>query len=432
MKRMKKSKDFKTVVILLSVAAAIVLIYVIQGIYFSYSGKVVTEYIFETTDKQVVSVDSFAVRDENRTGGKKNISILTKSDSRVYVPAVSDSESVAKNQTIALSFKNEEEAQAYNKSVELKDKIDHLEQLQDQGNLSHVNVVTLNSEIASAVGNYMKLIDSGNYAGIDDAVRNLSYKITTRQIATGTKLDFSSIISEYSKERKRLLKSVGSKKTVSTKYAGYFVSTVDGYESACDYQSIADGEVDNLQIEKLLKSKGSKPKGAFGKIIGQHTWYLLCNIPLTEASSVKTGYYVKVSFPEKGIYDLDMSVHSVSGRAGSTVGVVLKCTSMNEALSSLRKEKAQITVNTYNGLRINNDALVKDEETGQSGVYTLSGNRVVFKPIKIIFHGENYVIAVAPTDDESGEGSVSSGAKIKAFDKVIVKGRNLSDGKRIS
>ena len=109
---MKKSKDFKTVVILLSVAAAIVLIYVIQGVYFSYSGKVVTEYIFETSEKQVVPVDSFAVRDENRTGGKKNISILTKSDNRVYVPAVSDSESVAKNQTIALSFKNEAEAQA--------------------------------------------------------------------------------------------------------------------------------------------------------------------------------------------------------------------------------------------------------------------------------------------------------------------------------
>ncbi len=431
---MKKSKDFKTVVILLSVAAAIVLIYVIQGVYFSYSGKVITEYIFETSEKQVVPVDSFAVRDENRTGSKKNISILTKSDNRVYVPAVSDSESVAKNQTIALSFKNEAEAQAYNKSVELQDKIDHLEQLQDQGNLSHINVVTLNSEIASAVGNYMKLIDSGNYTGIDDAVRNLSYKITTRQIATGTKLDFSSIISEYSKERKRLLKSIGSKKAVSTKYAGYFVSNVDGYESVCDYQSIANGEIDNTQIEKLLKSKSSKSKGAFGKIIGQHTWYLLCNIPLTEASSVKTGYYVKVSFPERGIYDLDMSVHSVSGRAGDTVGVILKCTSMNEALSSLRKEKAQITVKTYNGLRISNDALVKDEKSGQQGVYTVSGNRVVFKPIEIIYYGENYVIAIPPANNknENGESSVALGSEIKAFDRVIVKGRNLSDGKLIS
>ncbi len=431
---MNKSKDFKTVIILLSVTAVIVLAYVAQGIYFSYSGKVVTEYIFETSDKQVVSVDSFVVRDENRSGGKKNISILTKSDSRVYVPAVSDSESVAKNQTIALSFKNEEDAQAYNRSVELKDKIDHLEQLQDQGNLSHINVVTLNSEIASAVSDYMNLIDSGNYAGIDDMVRNISYKITTRQIATGTKLDFSSLISDYEKERKKLLKSIGTKKTVSTKYAGYFVSTVDGYESACDYQSIADGEIDNIQIQKLLDSKANKTKGAFGKIIGQHTWYLLCNIPLVEASVVKTGYYVKVSFPEKGIYNLDMSVHSVSSRAGESVGVVLKCTSMNEALSSLRKEKAQITVKTYDGLRINNDAIVTDDD-GTQGVYTLSGNRVIFKPLEIIHYGDNYVIANAVTyydKDGSVDIQKTSNAEIKAYDKVIIKGRNLSDGKVIS
>lgn len=431
---MRRSSDFKTVTVLLSVAAVIVLAYVARGLYFDYSGKVVTEYIFETKDKQVVSVDCFVVRDENRTSSNKNISILKKTDNRVYVPAVSDSESVAKGQTIALSFKNEDEAQAYNKSVELRDRISHLEQLQDQGNLSHINVVTLNSEIASAVGNYMKLIDSGNYSGLDEAVRNLSYKITTRQIATGTKLDFSSLISKYEKERKKLLGSVGTKKSVTTQYAGYFVSSVDGFESVCDYKSISEDGIDNIDIDKLLSSKAKKADGAFGKIIGQHTWYLLCNIPLVEASVIKTGYYVKVSFPEKGIYDLDMSVHSVSDRAGDSLGVVLKCTSMNEALSSLRKEKAQITVKTYEGLRINSDALVTNDE-GDTGVYILRGNRVLFKPVEIIHHGENYVIATPVTyyydDSESVDLLKTSNAEIKAYDKVIIKGRNLSDGKVI-
>ena len=73
---MKKSRNFKTVVIMLCIAGVIVLAYAVQGFYFSYTGSVETEYIFETEDKQVVTAEGFVVRDENRTQNKKNISVL--------------------------------------------------------------------------------------------------------------------------------------------------------------------------------------------------------------------------------------------------------------------------------------------------------------------------------------------------------------------
>lgn len=431
---MKRSRDFKTVVVMLSIVAVIVIAYVVQGIYFSYTGNVKTEYIFQTADKQVVSVDGFVVRDENRTVKKKNISILTKSDERTYVPVVSDSASVAKNKTIAYSFKNREDAQAYNESVDLESKIDHLEQLQNQSNLSHLNVVTLNSEISSAVNDYMKIIESGDYTNLDDAALKISYKITARQIATGNTIDFSSLVSSYKKQKKKLIKSIGSKQSVTTQYAGYFVSTVDGYESAVDYDKIASGEINAEETTALLNSSPKIEENAFGKIIGQHTWYMVCNIPLVEASVIKTGYYVKVSFPEKGIYDLDMLVNSVSSRAGETIAVVLKCTSMNQNISALRKEKAEITVKTYNGLKINSSALTVNED-GEEGVFTLNGRRVVFKPVSVIHHGDNYVIVekkVYYNDDGSEDLEKTSSREIKAFDQVIIKGRNLSDGKVIS
>ncbi len=433
MNLMKRSKNFKTTIIILAVAVTIVLAYVVQGIYFSYTGSVQTEYIFETSDKQVVSVDSFIVRDENRSENGNNISILQKNDERVYVPIVSDSASVAKGETIALSFESESEAKAYNEALLLDEKIDHLTKLQDQGNFSHINVMTLNNEISSSVNDYMKIIESGDYTNLDETVRNISYKITTRQIATGTKLSFSPLLSQYRKEKRNLLKSVSGKKAVRTEYAGYFVSTVDGFENTASYDEIAKGGIDSAGVQKLLESKAQKQSAAFGKIIGQHTWYLVCNIPLAQASVIKTGYYVKVSFPDKGINDLDMSVESVSSRAGDTIAVVLKCTSMNKAISSLRKEKAQITVKTYTGLRISNEALTADEN-GTEGVYTLSGKRITFKPIDIIHYGDNYVIANAVTyynDDGSVDYEKTAGAEIKAFDKVITKGRNLSDGKVI-
>ena len=430
---MKNSKNFKTVVIMLCVAAAIVLAYAAQGIYFSYTGSVETEYIFQTDDKQMVSAEGFVVRDENRTENKKNLSILEKTEGRTYVPIVSDSASVAKGQTIAISFENEQDAKAYNESLNLQEKIDHLTQLQDQGSVSHINVMTLNSEISSAVNDYMKIIESGDYSDLDSAAQNISYKITTRQLATGTKLNFSPLISDYKKQKKSLLKTISGKKNVSTEYAGYFVSTVDGFESAADYNSIAEGKIDSDGVEKLLSKKGEETANAFGKIIGQHTWYFVLDLPLGDATAFKTGCYVDVSFPDKGVNNLSMSVQSVSSRAGDKVSVVLKCTSMNKEISALRKEKAQITVKTYTGLRISNEALTSDEN-GTEGVYILSGKRVSFKPVNIIHYGENYVMATAVTfynEDGSVDYEKTSENEIKAFDRVITKGRNLSDGKVI-
>lgn len=427
---MKKSKDFKTVVIMLSIVAVIVLAYVARDIYFDYSGAVRTEYIFNTDEKETVSVEGFIVRDENREEG----SILKKESGRVYVPTVSDSASVAAGDSIAYSFSTESQAEEYQKYLEYKSRVDELNQLRDQENLSYVNVVALNSEISSAINAYMKFVDSNKFSGVDKAVSKINYKITTKQIATGVSMDFNSSIRKYEKKMKSLEKSIKKSKNVSTPYAGYFVSTVDGYETAFDYQTLKTGEISPKEISSLLKKEPEASSGAFGKIIGQHTWYYLCNMTLTTASTLKKGNYVTVSFPEKGLYDISMTVQSVSERDGDTVAVVFKCTLMNKELSSLRKEKAEITVHTYSGFKISVESLVKNDDD-LTGVYVLSGKRVVFKPVKIIYSNDDYAI-VNPAVYYKDNGEIDSEKtpdlpQIEAFDNVIVKGRNLYDGKVI-
>ncbi len=432
----KLSRDMKTVVIMLIVFGVIVLAYIGQDLYFSSAGKVETEYISMTNEKEVVSVDGFVVRDENRTDAAgESVSILYMQDGRTYIPTVSDSTSVAFGDTIALSFSNEQQAQDYEKLMELQSKIDYLESLQNQESLSYLNVVALNSEISAAIHDYLSLIDSNKLTSLEEAVRKINYKITTKQIATGSTPDFSKLLRRYEKQKKNLnaesLRSAG----VLSPYAGYFVSSVDGYESKYDYASLSSGTVDAQQVKELMESKPEKTGRAYGKIIGQHTWYLLCNMPQNRASIVKKGYYVTVSFPEKGLYDLPMRVQSVSDRADDTVAVVFKCTLMNEALSSLRKEKAEITVKTYEGFRISNQALLENAD-GLTGVYVLSGKRVVFKPIRILYYADNHVIArEAVYYKENGEvdtDKTPSLPVLEAYDRVIVKGKNLYDGKVIS
>ena len=334
-----------------------------------------------------------------------------------------------------MSFASETQAQNYQASQELQSKISYLQSLQDQESLSFVNVVALNSEISSAIHDYLELIDSNKLSSLEDAVRKVNYKITTKQIATGTQMNFSKLLKKYEKQMSSLDVASMQALPVRSPYAGYFVSHVDGFESAFDFSSLASDTVTTAQVDELLAGKAENTDGAYGKIIGQHTWYLLCKMPQNRASVVKKGYYVTVSFPEKGLYDLPMRVQSISNRTDGNVAVVFKCTLMNEALSALRKEKAEITVKTYEGFRISNDALVENKD-GLTGVYVLSGKRVEFKPIQILYHADNHVIATAAvyykSNGEIDEEKTPDLPVLEAYDRVIVKGKNLYDGKVIN
>lgn len=431
---MKKSRDFRYIIITLVVLAVIVCGYAVRSVYLNYTGKIETEYIFRSTENESVVVDGVVIRDENRYEGGENISILKKAENKVYVPIVSDSASVAKGDAIAIAFQNSTQAEAYKRSRELEEKIEYLEQLQDQENLSYINVLTLNSEINSAVNNYMKIVDSKDLSSLDDAVQNINYKITTKQIATGSSLDFSKSLKSYTKEKKKNDKQIKGMLRVTTSYAGYFISNVDGYESVFDYQAVSDGEITAEQISKFLKSKAEPSQDSFGKIIGQHTWYFACNLNFTSASNLKKNHYVRVNFPEKGIYDVPMLVKYVSDKADETVSVILKCTLMNESLANLRKEKAEITINSYDGYKISNEALSVNDE-GLTGVYVLNGRQVVFKPIRILYNADNYVIAdkfiFYDANGNIDNSATDSYPAIKEFDNVILKGRNLEDGKVI-
>ena len=450
----KRSREVKTVGIMLAVIAVIVLAYVIQDVYFSWSGDLRTDYLILSTEREIITADGIVIRDENRTEDGVGVSLLKMQADETYIPSVTDSTSVAAGDTIAYAFKSETQAQLYHEHMELEEKIEVLRSLQEQENLNYIDVVALNAEILSSVNDYMRMVDSGDLSALPQAVQTINYKLTTRQIADHeTFLDFTVQIQQLEEEMLQIEKKMQAPRLVTTPYAGYFVSGADGYESVFDYSVLQKESVSPDQVASLLQSRPRDTQGAFGKIIGQHTWYFLCNVPTSQIGSLAKGRYVDVSFPEKGIYDVSMRVQGLSEHSGETVALVLKCTSMNESLATLRKERAEITINTYDGYKISSEAL--REEYGLTGIYVLSGKVVCFKPITILHDASSYVVAVsyrAPepvktdepetddallppeTDGETTDESQQTPEypKLETYDRVILKGKNLYDGKVIN
>ena len=80
----------------------------------------------------------------------------------------------------------------------------------------------------------------------------------------------------------------------------------------------------------------------------------------------------------------------------------------------------------YEGLKVSKKALrfIEDKEGNQQqGVYVVIGMQMDFVPVKILYFGEDFVICEKQTSNEQ--------RVRKLYDNVIVKGRNLYDGKII-
>ena len=429
---MKLNKDSKTALILVGAFVLMIALYGIDLIYKNHTGKLETEYILPYSEVQTVSVKGFAVRDENISVDGKNTSVFYKDDSLVYVPVISDSENIAKNGVIALGFADEEQASAYIKEVEMREKLNNIKETAGKTGLNHNNVIFLNSQISSLFSKYMKNISTGNIGNSDSLIDSLESNITTRQSAISENISYDMIIEDYNAQINQLKASYNIKKKITSPYAGYFISKVDGYESAVSYEDVSKKKIINGAGEKYRSLEQVETENAYGKLIAQHTWYYVFDIDVSDASVIRLGYWVSVAFEELGIHDVDMLVYDITDEKDGVVTVTLKCTSMNENLAKIRKDPAEITVKKYNGFKINNEA-ISENESGVVGVYVIVGNIMKFAPIDVLYHSDGYVIAngVAMLKDENDK-SLGYYHKLKHYDKIIVKGVNLEDGSLIN
>lgn len=427
---MNKKDTSKPFYIIIAVVSIILIGYIVTGIYDNYTGSIRTEFTFSTSASDIIKVTGVVFRDEYKKKNSQNSAIIKGNDGDIYSPVVSDGESIGKNEPIAYVFNTQDQLDAYKESLEIKNNIETLTKLQDSKNMEYLDVDLLNLEISDALQNYIKQCDSNELNDISTLTETLNYKITSKQIITTQQIDFSSQINSLEKQYKQLQKQIKNKKVITSPYAGYFVSKVDGYEQLCKYSAVTENKITPSSIEKILNKQVKVTENAYGKIVSQHTWYFVFNISFAQSSKIKVNNEVYVDFPEKGITDIPMTVSSMT-KDGDKVSLVLKCRTMNSELLSLRIEEADVKIGSYKGCKISNEALVSKD--GVMGVYIYSGNCAIFKPIDIIYNGDDYVIANALLidEDKTNGGAEDDLHTLKAYDKVILKGRNLYDGKVI-
>ena len=91
---------------------------------------------------------------------------------------------------------------------------------------------------------------------------------------------------------------------------------------------------------------------------------------------------------------------------------------MSSALATMRTGAMTIVSGSFKGLKVPRKALRVVDNT--TGVYILSGMELKFIPVNVLYNDGEQIICVLENK--------TSGV-LKLYDEVVVKGRNLYDGK---
>ncbi len=285
---------------------------------------------------------------------------------------------------------------------------------------------TIDARTKDAIGEYLNVSREGDLsASLDASVQVVSCFIKRDIKATGDKSYYKQIRSNCESSRTAILNGHSSQQTVvKASQAGYFSSQFDGYETlkASDFSAATPDDVRTL----LAQSAKARPSDYIGKLQHFSYWTYLCTVPSEAAERFKidSSWTLRFETAAYGPQTVTMTVDSVSAPSKGEVCIAFECSFFDEALYSLRICDAQIILQSYTGFRIDKDAVRVSE--GETGVYVLSGAKLVFKPVVVLFRSEERDFAVVAPNTQT------SSRTLILNDSVVIGGKEVYDGKVVN
>lgn len=398
----------KIIAVILSV---IVIAYMTYNAFaYTYSPVTTERLTEEASIERTFDFKGFVLRDEtaiSSQSGGTSISLAV------------DGTRVAKGDCIAISCANNDDASVYTRLKAAKEEYNRLVTLNNQNGVNELSSEKLNDEIQTAYGDILNKIFQNNFSTVSKSVEEFNNKSATRQIMSEGSIDLSDAITTLKEEIDSLEGKNVKYTEVEAPASGYYINNLDGYETTLNY-----AEADKLtieQIEKAVEAEPSEAASASGKLVSSYLWYLAGVVDTKHTKSFPVGKNIIVNFPDEGLENVSMKVESAEAVSGK-LKVILSSTLMNETLANMRIENVEIVEQSYSGYKIPSNAIRFDKENN-SGVYVLRGKIISFIEVEILYSQEEYVIVSA---------SRTGGRGLKLYDDVVIKGRDVYDGKVIN
>lgn len=387
----------------------VLIVFLLTQIFYSFYKPISTQTAVYRTVNDGFNITGVVIRNEN---------YITSSQDGVLHFMIEDGERVSKNGVIANIYKSENASITLSQIDSISKKIEDIEEIVSFNNIEAANLDVANTNVSDSLDDLILSSSFGDFNNIEEKCDDLLSSLNRRQAILGEKNDFSEQLEILNSEYKALKNSLSNPEgKIRSNRSGYFLTKVDGYENSFDIDNL--GEITPDFLENL--SKKDVPENTVGKLVADYEWYIAANVSIGQSLNYKVGDSLSLYTDLKTAQILSVKVKKINvSKDGANAVIIFSCNDMNAELASLRTASMTVVNKEYSGLYIPKKAQrVIDSERG---VYVLNGMQIEFKPIEIVYTGDNYIIC--KKSDEDGA--------LRLYDQVVVKGKNLYDGKVIS
>lgn len=385
--------------------------------YQTFFGSFETAVVYEYTGESTLPAEGWLIRRENVLPNGGNLEEIV----------VTEGENVAVGDVVARVYSTQEALERHRELDRLEAELERLTYIHNRG-AEESDAMRLNEEIVAAMATLRYESSRNHLSQLGDQMDELQELVFRRDYTYSTGSAISGQIASLSNRIVQLQNATqGATSTVYAPVAGIFSSTVDGYESTFTFDLLEDPTPESLRQAAGQRSPASGQE--LGKIITSFDWYYAAIMNQEVTKRLSTGSAATLllegsSEPQK----MTVSYISPPNSDGDVV-IVFHSNKNLSAITQLREQNIDVSYGSYTGLRIPARALRADQETGQLGVYRISGTQAEWVPVDLVYSGSDYYL-VRPLSE--GEMSQFQEAKLlRAGDEVLVRGKGIYDGRVI-
>lgn len=390
--------------------------------YFSDPLSTIPAYNYRV--EEAVSVSGYVVRQEqvlpDQTGG-------------VLQVRRAEGERVSVGGTVAAVYADQTSVDRQTEIEALNARIEQLQYAQE----AEVGVEVaqkLDTQIRRNILDYRAALAAGHLGDAQKQGAQLRAQVLKRDYTNADTTDLTLQIQELQAQVKDLKAQIaGAVQRVTAPVSGLYSAVVDGYETVLTPESIL--ELTPSQLSSVKADSGTA--SGVGKLVLGDSWYYVAAMRTEEAQALKEAGELTLRFAKGVERDLPVTVAHVGNEENGRCVVVLQGRTYLAELTLLRQQSAQIISGSVEGIRVPEEALrvvttTRTDEDGNTtesqtiGVYCVVGVEARFKPVEILYSGENFVLVRAdqPSDKET--------LRLRPGDEVILSARDLSDGKVVA
>jgi len=353
------------------------------------------------------------------------------------VPSVRDGEKVGKSVPVATVF-NVTDRTALSRLESVRRRIRLLEG-------GHITTLGSDLGIGETMNDFRHDVKNGSISSAAIYSDKLSALILARAQGSGSIAD---LVKELETKEASILATLGNETgKVYTPCSGWYYSHSDGYESILTPSDL-DGITPDA-LEALLSTSPKSTDGTAGRLVRTHKWYVAVIMTHAHGAVFTEGTTTEVTVP--GVTEPVTFTVESSVRGTESTAVVFSCEVIPDGVDIGRRLTLEFCVRNITGFAVPKEALRSDE--GITGVFTYNGVMVKFRRVDIAVEmGDFYIVTVpddkvdVPTEppatedgtdtavpDDVPDFEVGTGRKdyyyLSPFEQIIVKGKNLYNGK---